>query len=109
MASINRLTPTPVPPLPSGGVFGVPWLSDGLFGAVLGAASGWLVQLGSRRWGRQDKDRDDVIRRLNTIDESLHAINQALLRLELRANEQDEYIEPIRDAMKEAIKARFQG
>lgn len=106
MASI---TPTPIPPIPSGGVFGVPWLSDGLFGAMLGAASGWLVQLGSRKWSRQDNERDDVIRRLNHIDQSLIEINQALLRLELHANEQDEYIEPIRAAMKEAIKVRFQG
>jgi hypothetical protein len=103
---VETLTPTPTA-LTSGGVFGIPWLSDGMLGAVLGAGTAWATQLVNRKWGRGDRERDEVLRRLDEFDKHAIEVNKALLRIELQIKEQGDYIEPLKEVMQEILREKL--
>jgi hypothetical protein len=111
-STVVGFTPTPFPPIPpvspgAGGVLGVPWLSDGMFGAFLGAATAWATQLANRKWGKGDKDREDILKRLDEFDKHTIEVNKALLRIELQIKEQGDYIEPLKDVMQSILREKL--
>lgn len=101
------MTPTPG----SGGhPTSIPGLDVGhVLTAIFSFAGAYLLQfLG--RWGQKDdKERNDILDRLDRIDSSIELANKAILALELAQREQNAYIDPIKEVMQETIRKRLLG